>query len=57
MDTCNNLDESLESYAEESQSWKFTYGIIPFIQYSWNDKIIEVDSWLLIPQSDGGGRV
>lgn len=48
-DTCNNLDRSSGNYAEWKKAIsKVIYYIIPFTEYSQNDKIIEMENRLLV---------
>lgn len=54
VNTCNDLDASPEHYAEKSQFQVGTHCMIPFIQCSRNDKIIEMTTRLVV--QDGSRR-
>lgn len=47
----------MEIHAEwKSQSQKVTYSMFPFLQCSWNDKVIETENREWLPRSGTGGR-
>lgn len=55
VNTCNDLDASPERYAEKSQFQVGTHCMIPFIQCSRNDKIIEMTRLVVQDVSRRGG--
>lgn len=56
IDAHHNLGEFLENYAEwKSQCPKFTYNVIPFLSYSWNETI-EKNRLVVTRAWGGAGR-